>query len=256
MRHSKHSASSRPEGFTLIELLIAVIIIGILATIVIGVYVNRANDARLTAAISDLEMLQQGEQHAGIDTGYFYRLYVLDDVPYGDNIVPSDVAGSTDRVDGIEDERLRVDVANPMNIFIETTPSSSNYGQMLTNGQQIFTRLMANETTFNWKGPYVNFSRKIGPKIPAAKDGTGTPLIGQYPGVPLDPWGNAYLLFTKEGFVSDQLGSVVSSVTIDGVTYDAKVFDRPTVLSLGPNGQPGSAGVAIFGQGDDLYRQF
>ena len=39
---------------------------------------------------------------------------------------------------------------------------------------------------------------------------------------------------------------------------DTLVFDRFTLLSLGPNGSPGpdDSGIARFGAGDDVYRQF
>jgi prepilin-type N-terminal cleavage/methylation domain-containing protein len=232
------------SGFTIIELIISVIIIGILVAIIIPVYVTRADEARLSAAQQDLEALQTAQQHAAIDTGYFYRLYVLDDVSGGDNIPASNL--TADRVDGIRDEALRTDVVNPKLLFIDTKA-----GTFLAGGAAIFDRMALNETAFNWNGPYVNVARKVGLKNPVANLPAGTPL---------DPWGNPYLFFTKEGLVNDRDGVISTTYTgLDGNTYNAVRFDRPTILSLGPNGVPGNGAGStepLFGQGDDLYRQF
>lgn len=231
-------------GFTIIELIISVIIIGILVAVIIPIYVTRADEARLNAALQDLEALQTAQQHAAIDTGYFYRLYVLDDVGGGDAIPASNL--TADRVDGIRDEQLRTDVTNPKSLFIDTKA-----GTFLLGGAAIYDRMVANETAFNWNGPYVNVARKVGLKNPVA---------GQPAGTPLDPWGNPYLFFTKEGLVNDRDGVISTTyVGLDGNTYNAVRFDRPTILSLGPNGVPGNGAGSTepnFGQGDDLYRQF
>lgn len=232
------------SGFTIIELIISVIIIGILVAIIIPVYVTRADEARLSAALQDLDALQTAQQHAAIDTGYFYRLYVLDDVAGGDNVPASNL--TADRVDGIRDEALRSDVSNPKLLFIDVKS-----GTFLLGGNAIFDRMAQNETAFNWNGPYVNVARKVSLKNPVPNVPAGTPL---------DPWGNPYLFFTKEGLVNDRDG-VISTVYVglDGNSYNAVRFDRPTVLSLGPNGVPGNGAGSSephFGQGDDLYRQF
>ena len=44
--------------------------------------------------------------------------------------------------------------------------------------------------------------------------------------------------------------------SVSGGNYIANVFDRPTVLSLGPNKLPGDGNGSAFGTGDDLIRQF
>ncbi len=72
------------KGFTIIEILIAIIIIGILVAIIIPRLATRADLARRRAAESDIEEIRKAQEHAGIDTGYYYRLYVLDDNPGGD----------------------------------------------------------------------------------------------------------------------------------------------------------------------------
>jgi prepilin-type N-terminal cleavage/methylation domain-containing protein len=238
------SKTTNNTAFTLIELLIGVIIIGILVAIIVPVYVNRANEARYTAAQSDLDGLKTGQEHAAIDTGYFYRLYVLDDTRGGDGIAPDAVNAGVpaDITDGIRDEHLRADAGtNPENIFISTVT-----GEVLLNGQAIYGRL-ANETLFNWNGPYINIVRKY-------KAGEGPPRVPA--GLPLDPWGNPYLFFTKAGLVEEPRGEIVETVTIAGSTHNTKIFDRPTILTLGPDGIPGNGGTTTFAQGDDMYRQF
>ncbi len=234
----------RGAGFTIVELLIAVIIIGILVAIIIPIYVNRAESARESACLQDLDSLQTAEQHAGIDTGYFYRLFMLDDVKGGDGIAPSNL--TLDVTDGVRDEILRTDAGNLPNFFLDL-----ENGLILTNGSAIFTRMNTSETTFNWNGPYLNVSRKTGLKFN---------LAGYPAGLPVDPWGNPYLLFTKEGMVDERVGNGNGTVTTtysDATgSYSTRVFDRPTVLSLGPNGIPGDGPGTNFGQGDDKFRQF
>lgn len=241
----KGTELQRRRGFTIIELLIAVIIIGILVAVIIPVYSIRAEEARRAAAEQDLDSISNAQQHIAIDTGYFYRLYALDDVPGGDGISPEN---ANDRVDGIRDEQFRTATGNPTLLFIDIRT-----GELLTNGNTIYQRLIANETSFNFNGPYLNVSRKTGPNLVYP----GVPF-----GIPVDPWGNPYLLFTRKGVVDDDTGQIRQTYTAaNGNTYNSSDsepwFDRPTVLSLGPNGLPGDGDPGSrFGLGDDLYRQF
>lgn len=238
------SAPRRTDtGFTIVELLIAVIIIGILVAIIVPIYVSRADDARLTAAKADLDALATAQQHAAIDTGYYYRLFMLDDVQGGDNIAPSNL--TNDVVDGVRDEILRTDANNLPQFFIDT-----KFGNLITPGAAIYNRMVQNETEFNWNGPYVTVARKAGAKF-------GTP--GNVPATtPLDPWGSPYLFFTRLGVVQEPDGLVSSSFVdvINGGSYDAQVFDRPTMLSLGPNRLPGDGAGSALGTGDDIIKQF
>jgi prepilin-type N-terminal cleavage/methylation domain-containing protein len=255
--HTRQNTATRRRGFTILELLIAVIIIGILVAIIIPIYVSRANEARFSAAQADLDSLQSAEQHAAIDTGYFYRLYTLNDMKGGEAIPSSNLTG--DRIDGIRDEQYRTDVGTPKRIFIDTVD-----GTILANDYKYDT-LAQNETSFNWNGPYLNFSRKTGLKIQITIPGAG----GIYPAdLPVDPWNNVYMLFmgpapwatTGGGLMDDRSGTIVTSYTgNDGGSYNTQIFDRPTVLSLGPNGIPGNGATSTepnFGQGDDMMRQF
>lgn len=245
----KTTGVTRPNraGFTIIELLIAVIIIGILVAIIVPVLSNRANEARVAATRQDLEALKTAQEHAAIDTGYFYRLYVLDDVRHGDAVSPE---AANDVVDGVRDEALRTATQNSRQIFIDTQS-----GQLLdpNTASEKYDLLTSNETNFNWNGPYVNVARKTKYDDDSA--------VRDPVGFPLDPYGSKYLLFTKAGVVLEPDGRILDSVDIQGSLYNGRVFDRPTILSLGPNSAPGDGSgpgnpEGQFGRGDDLFRQF
>lgn len=252
------AARRRVSAFTLLELLIAVIILGILVSIVTVVYTNRAADARLSAAREDLSSIVSAQEHAVIDTGYYFRLYVLNDTPDGDNI---GTGLANDRVDGIQDEDIHgPPIANNTQLFIQpgyAQDASSRDGEFVAAAvaDNLWQRLDSDSQAFGWKGPYINFTRYTG-LIPPAIAVTTTYGEGEFqpppPGMPLDPWGNPYIMFTQKGVVREPDG------VIDNQTRYV-VFDRPTVLSLGPNGAPGNGLTSAepnYGQGDDLYKQF
>lgn len=251
MQTTTYEPSGSPRrGFTILELLIAIVIIGILVAIIVPVYVSRANQARITACQTDLDGLKSAEEHAAIDTSYFYRLYTLIDGKKGDGIPPS---LPNDSIVGVRDELSRTDATNPTNMFIDTNMTPPDGGQLYTGAQAtlIYDRLARDETAFNWNGPYVNYSRKY------TYADFNNPTPKGPVGLPLDPWGNPYMLFTSKGYVQEPEGVIVPNVTIGTNTYSCTGFDRATVLSLGPDGMPGDGKpTSTFGQGDDMFRQF
>jgi prepilin-type N-terminal cleavage/methylation domain-containing protein len=233
-RKMMNQAIRESRGYSIIELLVVLIIIGILIAVIVPVLSSRSREAKQRAAMSDLEHIQDAQERAAVDTGFFYRLYVLDDDWAGDGYGfgdPSDIR------DGLMDEAANRIYQNPRNIFIDFQT-----GEFLINADTFYDNNIraANETAFNWHGRYVSWQRD-----------TNRDDIGD------DPWGNDYLFFTKAGLVYEPNGEIRQTYTGgDGTSHDTTVFDRPTVLSLGPDGLPGSGAGTNFGTGDDLKRQF
>ncbi len=256
-----YTTNRRIRGFTMVELLIAIIIIGILVAIIVPVLSNRAADARLAAAQADMEAIANAQSQVAIDTGYIVRLHVLDDSgAVGDGIGSNN---PLDVVDSIRDEDFNAGAGNNDQIFLD-----AKSGIFLPTN--LFTRIDVDggPAKFGWNGPYVNFQRKLKPTNPP----TALPANYEWTyGSPLDPWGAPYFLFVAGesaasggtavgGWIDEKTGDINPTFNYGGGAADATNFDRMTLLSLGPNGQPGDGSGAapggLLGSGDDLVRAF
>ncbi len=231
------------RGFTIIELLIAIIIIGILVAIIIPRLATRSEIARQRAAQSDMEHIRDAEERAGIDTDYYYRLYVLDDNPGGDGF---GTGNANDINDGVRDEASNEIAQNPTRLFIRTSGEYSGEFYSDASCTQIYRRLIADETSFGWNGRYITWQKDFNEND-----------------IPDDPWGHDYLFFTRAGLILEPDGEITVTCSIDtdgnivaGGEYDCKRFDRFTLLSLGPDGLPGSGTGTNFGTGDDIIEQW
>ena len=239
------------------------IIISILATILIPVLNKRADQAKITTAKRDLEELANAEERVAIDIGYYVRMYALDDVAGGDGVGLGEATANTSDIDGIADEprnRLYPAATDPLTgrasapeaIFIN--PETQNF-PALAVGQAFFQQYMVTstaESSYRWQGPYFNIHRD---ETIETNDPVSIPR--HMVDIPNDPWGNDYLFFTRNGLVLEPAGVIVNNASAQSVGYPAtQVFDRPTMLSLGPDGIVGSEGAPGFGKGDDLYRSF
>ncbi len=252
----------RRAGFTIIELLIAVIILGILVMIIITRISNRTKQARINACLTELKELAESERRLEIDYGYWGRLFMLDDIASGDGIANGNVsADPNDVMDGIADE-------NPANVTIGTipNPNSQNYliyiahydnpldpddGTLVINSYNII-----DETRYT--GPYINY-RTV---LRVDPDNDESDLMD----LPLDPWKSPYMLFTKIGLIDEFTTTQFelrhgpeSTMSTNGdgeilEVEDTQIFDRLTILSLGPDKMIGDANddTDDFGDGDDL----
>jgi len=247
------SRASR-RGFSIIELIVAVIIIGILVMIIVPRLSDRSEQAKIARANTDLEIIQSALERCVIDFSFMVRLHVLDDVAGGDGLANTIADNNDDIIDGFSDEDLQTGFgvhphlfnagANTHQLFFD--PAT---GLMLGTAasQALFDRL---ETGTAWKGPYLTYQLDVNSDVQRRT------FIGD------DPFGNDYLIFTDEGMIDEDPnsatnGQIITSVLIGSITYDCQVFDRTTVLSLGPNGVPGDGTAANgFGEGDDLSRSF
>lgn len=67
----KHKRPSRVSGFTLIELLLVLVILAVLAALVIPKFTGRSQQARETAATTDISRISTAIAAFEIDTGRF-----------------------------------------------------------------------------------------------------------------------------------------------------------------------------------------
>jgi type II secretory pathway pseudopilin PulG len=277
-RGARHRRGDGRSGFTIIEIVMAFIIIGILISVLIPTLSNRADEARRTAALQDLERLADAQERVAVDTGYFFRIYALNDTRGGDNLYANAQLGGFQVLgnrQGIQDNDLVTNniYERPTDLFI--LPSTQNYpASQIAIWNRLDTRNGSapnNETDFNWNGPYLNWYRDTNRND-----------------WPDDPWGNDYLFFTINGLIfppdptseipgRDQETSTVGSFQFSllGPGYEltgpgggltqfpaTSLFDRPTFLTLGPNGVPGNGSDDPsdpnygYGRGDDLVRSF
>jgi len=277
-RHHSGSPSAQRalrfrRAFSILEVLITVIIIGILAVIMVPTLSKRVEESRIRAAQRDLYELREAETRAAIDTGYYYPQHVLDDVvTEGTNWQFNDFPIT---------DTILFEYQNPMvadnkwkSIFIDPqtgdfvqddTVAGAIYDKMINFGTQDHMAAIEAVKRFGFNGPYISWNH----------DTNGDDMQE-------DPWGNPYLMFTRVGmvwewnspdrpgvplgqyFIQHQMAKEYwdySTFTPTG-PYEAatNVFDRPTLLSMGPNGIPGgNLGTATylqFGAGDDIKVSF
>ncbi|MCL5270367.1 MAG: prepilin-type N-terminal cleavage/methylation domain-containing protein [bacterium] len=270
----------RQDAFTIVELIVAMAIISILTLILVPALNTRSKEAKISAAEADLQALTDAEERAAIQTNYMFRVYALNDTRGGDGTTPAALVNDNngtirDEIDGIRDNSITGNnmYQNPMWLFINPStqdfaPDQTTIFDRLTAGTNVDKAGGEGEKLFNWNGPYVNWKR----------DNNRNDW-------PDDPWGNDYLLFTRRGVIYppnrvyqngswnvdtdisyefQMTGPQVTVATTGGGTttksFPAQgIFDRPTFLSLGPNGLPGNGTDDAddgYGRGDDLIRSF
>jgi prepilin-type N-terminal cleavage/methylation domain-containing protein len=245
------------KGFTIIELLIAIIIIGVIVAIAVPIIASRADQARIASAKSDLRNIAAAMDTVAIDTGYYPRMFLLDDALVGDGEPFQYPNNVNDRFDGIDEY-----VTIPGNFYqaldqLFIIPATGDLVAPAV-GAQLLQDLQDDPQKFNWNGPFItwNLDRNLYTALGAT--------IPEPDGLPDDPWGNNYLLFTKLGLMIEPEGELALNATFpddrpptNGGPIDCEVFGRFALVSLGPDGVPGSPPATdIPGEGDDLVYLF
>ena len=269
MNRSHQHLNRQPRlaaGFSIVELLIAVMIIAILALLLVPTVNRRAHEARLAAAQRELEAIATAEERVAADIGYYVRLFMLDDVARGDG---RGLGNAADVHDGIGDEyKLNEYYRNSDRLFFLPTDHHLLTDQETENVLETVFKFEdaqnSGETNYTpvWSGPYYTIHRDesfpwVGPII-------NPNLYQQNPGIPTDPWGRDYLLIMpgepgtglNGGFVLEPDGVVFEQHTFGGIQASATNFDRPAIVSFGPDSLPGDGAGLPLGEGDDLVREF
>lgn len=255
----------RRGGYSILELIVVILVLLVLALILIPIVANRASQARVARANADVTNLAEAQARIEIDTGYYVRLHAINDTTGGDGQATGFNRSSTTVgfTDGIGQYLIAAQpwYGNATQVFINVSVDPAINGTLLSSAQSValLNKLIRLESAYDplqphWSGPYISFRR----------DENLANGVTEPDGIPDDPWGNNYLLFTSQGLVQEPNGTIITSASIDSngnvvsSGFAATIFDRPTVLSLGPDGAPGAGGVGgtAFGRGDDVARQF
>lgn len=259
----------RRAGVTMTELLVVVTIVTLLATIAVPVYTSQAAKARLSTTQLEEKEIAEALERTAMDVGYYVRLYALNDGYSGDRVPNCDVEDN--RLGGVSDNGVLY-ADDPDQIYHRANEIflTTDQGLPPSNGIALFTQMIKNETAFGWDGPYLNWHRDVN--------------LNDWPD---DPWGNDYMFFSYWGaiypppdkddpfhYFIENTGPImvtegpeyqvsqagqVGGTTITKQFYTTRIFDRPTILSLGPNGLPGDGTDDTddgYGKGDDIIYQF
>lgn len=176
---------------------------GIFVLLAVGrVSATPMDDPNTATALQEMQAMVQAQTDCAGDTGYYVALETLNDTT-------SPGSGDPAHDDlGNEGGTFAIDPAT---------------GRFLAGRVDL--------STGGWDGPYLTY----------ASDSVQTDPDPYDVGSPLDPWGNAYYLFTPLGLARGDMGENSFELLADR-------FDRFTILSLGSDGARGG--------GDDLIHAF
>lgn len=250
-------ALKRQAGVTLTELLVVVVIIGILSTIAVPVYINKAESARIATAQAECRMIAEAQEACQLNHGFYVPLQVLDDMPA--------VQGSSTYADNIDQEPT-------MSLIDPNAPLVSlNQGQPQLTPSSSDARIARLIST--WQGPFLNPQRVYKGDQP-----TNDPsILGSrtHYDHPLDPWGNPYLFYapTPYGVIGTGAASFAQSAGLNSAATNMDnnsnfsngvissggtgvEYDRYAIVSLGPNGKQDEQTISNTTNNDDIAYLF
>ncbi len=230
----KTAAPRRDHGFTAVEIAMVAAVIAILSLIVLPIFRNRVDDAKIAAAQADLRALMLAEQVVQADTNAYARLEDLD------NVELFKYKGALPN--GIDKEVPFFKYTKPTSTTVDPTDTRV----VMDDGER--QRFAGTEQDPLWRGAYIAFqnsttyenllanpladyllaSRNGGDYKAAIQDKTGDFRDHEDNRYPIDPWGNPYMFFPPTGNAADASSG------------GAQEFPSAVIYSLGPNGQPGN----------------
>jgi general secretion pathway protein G len=251
----------RNRGFTAMEIAMVATVIAIFALLVIPLFRNRVEEAKIAAARADLASLMKAEIMAHADTGYYFRLEDLDNViNNAPNPLPAGWSGVT--------------IETPPLVYV---PGADNRSPRNLTLQEWYA-LAGTTSSPKWKGPYVTMNRTI---TYGELRATGSPLLRTFNGglysairdipvggwgggnanlydsdknrIPIDPWGNPYLFFPPLNESSYNYCSIIS-LGPDGLPGAGQPYTRENLVREGAD--INNPNDDVLGTGDDLEVRF
>ncbi len=230
----KITASRTDAGFTAIEIAMVAAVIAILSLIVLPIFRNRVEDAKIAAAQADLSALMKAEQVVKADVDAYARLEDLDNV---------ELLGYTNMPAGGVNKEV------PFFKYLKPSPTVSPdpaSRHIMNAGERINFAYQGTEDNPYWRGPYIAFQNSItyedlqnppvGSSIPNLLRSGGNGFQAAIQDVagsdhdenryPVDPWGNPYMFFPPTGNAADPAAT-------NGAYSSAAIY------SMGPDGLPG-----------------
>jgi len=259
---NRWSVRRNTKGFTAMEIAMVATVIAIFALLVIPLFRNRVDEAKIAAAQADLASLMKAEIMAHADTAYYFRLEDLDNIR---NNAPNPLPGGW----------TGVTIETPPLVYVQGADNRSP--RNLTLGE--WYALAGTVTTPKWKGPYVTMNHTItygelrsagsvllrsvngvsnySPIRDIPSGGVGGGNANLYDSdknrIPVDPWGNPYLFFPPLAESSYNYCSIFS-LGPDGLPGNGQPFTRQNLVREGANLTDPNDDV--LGTGDDLEVRF
>ncbi|MBX7246920.1 MAG: type II secretion system protein GspG [Candidatus Sumerlaeaceae bacterium] len=188
----------RNRGFTAIEIAMVATVIAIFALLVLPLFRNRVEEAKVAAAKADLTSLMKAEELVLADTGFLIRLEDLDNV-----------------------EGLAADATGVAPAIYLSTPGFYYVPRaaLYTGSRVVLNSTQRDDLAKKFRGPYIAFQKSItygdlttlasyaslaNVLLVSRTGNVASPIYdvtgGSFPDatvnrIPLDPWGNPYLFY-------------------------------------------------------------